>query len=130
MMYTTLDEERREIRLLQLLPGKDNDVLECRLFISAGRQEKYEALSYVWGDPTATETILVNGTRCHVGQNLMQALQHLRQAEHPRLLWVDALCINQNDIEERAKQVQIMGEIYGNAYRTVVWLGDFGSSGD
>jgi hypothetical protein len=69
-------------------------------------------------------SISLNGQSFAVTPNLFIALKHLRNAEEPRVLWIGAICINQEDIEERGKQVQIMSKIYSNAIRVLVWLGE------
>lgn len=83
----------------------------------------YEALSYVWGDATPTESIFCDGAVLRIPKNLFNALQHLRLRNRPRFLWIDAICINQNDIEERNHQVQIMKYIYQHAGKVPIWLG-------
>ncbi|KAI3324110.1 heterokaryon incompatibility [Xylariaceae sp. AK1471] len=55
-----------------------------------------------------------------VTTNLLSALRHLRYTDRPRMLWVDALCINHNDVEEKNAQIQLMGQIYCRARRSVV----------
>lgn len=88
-----------------------------------GSCPEYEALSYCWGDDTNKLPILVDNKTLHVTKNLRSALRHLRHSSRPRLLWVDAVCINQDDLDERGMQVSIMRDIYRSAIRTVVWLG-------
>lgn len=103
---------------------------------------RYEALSYTWGDDAATQIVEVTDTRrsssafhsseLYVRPNLHVALKHLRDLKSERILWIDALCINQEDEEEKNDQVKRMGDIFRLAYRVVVWLGDStpdGSSG-
>ncbi|KAL8645808.1 MAG: hypothetical protein Q9226_007132 [Calogaya cf. arnoldii] len=63
-----------------------------------------------------------------VTRNLTVALQHLRYKKEPRILWVDAICINQQDAQERSAQVQRMGEIYQSAHQTTIWLGPEGDA--
>jgi len=86
----------------------------------------YAALSYVWGDETKTRTIFINGHEIAVTQNLEEALRAFRSQSEFRSgfkLWVDAICINQRDNEERGRQVRRMREIYGNAWTVIAWLG-------
>ncbi|RKL30015.1 hypothetical protein BFJ70_g10311 [Fusarium oxysporum] len=91
----------------------------------AGSSKKagYEALSYTWGDPEPTKRILVNRLPFWIAANLFAALRQLRLPEQPRVLWADAICINQNDLIEKAGQVGMMFSIYLKAYRVVIWLG-------
>jgi len=88
------------------------------------QSDQYEALSYVWGDMKAPVPIKVDGTMLRIGRSLRRALLALRLPDAPRIIWVDAMCINQEDIDERASQVAIMREIYRNASQTVIWFGD------
>jgi hypothetical protein len=99
--------------------------------MSLKRQEripKYEALSYVWGverspDPVMIKSQSLKRSFLNVTQNLATALVYLRHRTERRVLWIDALCINQEDMEERSSQVARMAEIYRLAHRVVLWLG-------
>lgn len=87
----------------------------------------YAALSYVWGPEVPTETIIVNDTQVEVRQNLASALKSIakdRRFEGNLRLWVDALCINQEDKAERGQQVAKMKEIYNMAWDVISWIGD------
>ena len=86
----------------------------------------YVALSYVWGSPTPTTEITVNGERMRVTENLGQALLSHRSSELARngfRIWVDAICINQNDLNEREQQIKRMLAIYQKAFTVLIWLG-------
>ncbi|KAI1209669.1 heterokaryon incompatibility protein-domain-containing protein [Annulohypoxylon truncatum] len=132
----------REIRLIDIQPGESSDALHLRLYhaiLGEATSPPYEALSYVWGsstDPvkTVVEIVLPDSTLRNdeflVGQNLATALQHLRYADMPRTIWADAICINQNDYDERAKQVLMMREIYHLAQKVVAFLGPEQDDGD
>jgi hypothetical protein len=65
-----------------------------------------------------------------IGKNLFLALKQLRRQEKVRILWIDAICINQDDLEERSKEVARMGDIYRNARRVVVWIGEESEDSD
>ena len=113
------------IRLIDLAPSraKENEVA-CSLYQRPLEQNlTYEALSYVWGDTTKTRQIIVNGRPFQATENLEKALRQLRYADKPRILWVDAICINQRDVAERNEQVKRMTCIYQNAERVIAWLG-------
>ena len=89
---------------------------------------KYEALSYTWGEERSPLPVIVksHGSKrkfIEVRQNLATALTYLRHKSEARVLWIDALCINQEDMEERSSQVARMADIYRLAHRVVVWLG-------
>lgn len=85
----------------------------------------YEALSYAWGSKTLSHRIVCeDGSYIEVTRSLYQALQYLRYAHNDRRMWVDAVCINQTNLEERAAQVSIMSSIFRSARRVLVWLGE------
>ncbi|KAE9364162.1 HET-domain-containing protein [Stipitochalara longipes BDJ] len=127
--YRQLNAGFLEIRVLTLMPGLKAEPIVCEVEhvradrISNNSEEGYSALSYTWGSPDATGVLHLQGVPIQVRQNLLQALYHLRSPKNPRRLWVDAICINQNDIRERSEQVSIMGKIYQLANEVVVWLG-------
>lgn len=88
------------------------------------RIHRYEAISYVWGDPDPTHSIsLPNETSLLLTTSLYEALCRFRSSRRIRRLWADAVCINQADIDERNAQVAIMGRIYRCSSRTLAWLG-------
>jgi hypothetical protein len=87
---------------------------------------EYEALSYVWGSGENKQKILIDGQQLSVTANLAEALEYLYNRDGPRKLWVDAICINQEDIPERSQQVGNMTEIYARARNAVVWIGLLG----
>jgi hypothetical protein len=121
------------IRLLilepQIKPGFQYYLRPVQLHTALG---KYEALSYCWkdadegasGDIDELKETMCNGFPVILKRNLRMALTNLRYQAIPRILWVDALCINQEDDRERANQVQLMGDIYRHASRTIIWLGN------
>ncbi|KAH9207808.1 heterokaryon incompatibility protein-domain-containing protein, partial [Leptodontidium sp. 2 PMI_412] len=114
----------RSIRLLAILPGVD-DPIRCELsVVDLETAPPYEALSYVWGTPDPTLDILCNGKAIPVGPNLYSALRHLRGGYGTRIIWIDAICINQADSDERSKQVLFMNAIYRKAQHVTVWLGE------
>ncbi|CAJ2502673.1 Uu.00g100670.m01.CDS01 [Anthostomella pinea] len=116
------------IRTLTLHPGQFDDELVISLADMAfsDSHHDYEALSYVWGSEGTPEPVGVgtsDGPVLLATQNLAVALRHLRHAERPRFLWIDALCINQKNDEEKGPQVAMMGDIYRRAARVIAWLG-------
>lgn len=97
----------------------------CSMFeLQAGQTKAYEALSYCWGKPDRLVDIVCNGRRMKVTPNLRAALQNLRKDDSNRMLWVDAMCINQDDVAEKSVQVQRMKETYSDAEHVIVWLGE------
>ncbi|KAK3351880.1 LOW QUALITY PROTEIN: heterokaryon incompatibility protein-domain-containing protein [Neurospora tetraspora] len=95
----------------------------CTALDSKGTRP-YEALSYVWGSEDKPCSIFINGYNLAVGKNLYAALLHLRDHSIKRTIWIDAICINQGDKEEKGHQVQSMAKIYAKASRVIVWLGE------
>lgn len=117
-----------EIRILHLDPGGQNTPLAGWLeHTSLENQPQYEALSYEWGIQEKTTSInLRGGAILPITESLYDALKDLRQTAVPevsRALWVDAVCINQQNIEEVQSQVSIMGSIYRRATRVITYIG-------
>lgn len=99
------------------------DEIHCTFsLVSLDDEPEYEALSYVWGDQEDLATIYVHNCPFLITRNLYDALLHMRQTGE-RVLWADALCINQADLAEQASQVLQMGSIYRQASTVVVYLG-------
>ncbi|KAH7075067.1 heterokaryon incompatibility protein-domain-containing protein [Paraphoma chrysanthemicola] len=131
--YESLDLERRSFRLIRLLKA-DCGSIQCELFHAwlDGVEDalEYEALSYTWGNGKELYEIEANGRRLEVTGNLFQALQHLRYQHEDRVIWIDALCIDQSNLEERGHQVRQMSSIYAGAENVIVWLGSATSDTD
>lgn len=119
----------RQIRLLKLHPRggqEDPELIIDLITVSLDAAPPFEALSYAWGDRLPQADILCCGLTANIGLSLHSGLCQLRPltAEPERLIWADALCINQEDIAERNAQVRIMGDIYSRATNTLIWLGE------
>lgn len=91
--------------------------------LAEARPVYYTAVSYCWGDPNLTHAMNCRGRRKGITESLDVALRHLRHAECQVNLWVDQICIDQDDVAEKGQQVQLMGLIYQRAMNTVIWLG-------
>ncbi|KAF0322386.1 het domain-containing protein, partial [Colletotrichum asianum] len=122
--------EGKWTRILLLEPGAYDDPVSCSLYLTPFQSAEYEAISYVWGSTQDTDSVVCQGLEIDVTANLVQSLRQVRYADRPRHLWVDALCINQRDLQEKAFHVNMMGEIYSHAWRVVICLGDDGHSGE
>jgi hypothetical protein len=123
-VYKPIDLERPAFRLLQLLKGKGS-AIECILYqayLDGADTVPYDALSYTWGGMDKTSTVTVDGETFDVTENLHSALQHLRSEDIDRVLWVDAVCIDQGNERERGHQVRQMCKIYSQAEEVIVWL--------
>ena len=124
-IYQPLPKDSHNIRLLSLLSGSWGEVIRCVVRpVSLEGTPEYEALSYVWGDPKVTAPIILNGCEFSATTNLVAALRRLRLEDRSRTLWVDALCINQMDTDERTHQVGLMEQIYSKAKNALLWLGN------
>lgn len=142
--YSRLKNMRHRIRLLKLGPGRsDSDAeIACELFeaefqdgqggelVGIDNKEKYtyEALTWCWGTHPSDCLVVIeqqDSTRkkMAVSEELAWALLYLREPAKSRILWIDAICINQNSTDEKNHQVQMMAKIYSHAERVVVWLG-------
>ena len=128
-LYRTLSISGRKIRVLILKPGDYFDAVDCSMKVVNLDDAIYEALSYTWRAPPNTKEVKVFGINIKVRDNLYWALNYLRQPRggQPRTVWVDAICINQAKDgvgeAERDMQIPLMGDIYRNAKKVVVWLG-------
>ncbi|KAI0381004.1 heterokaryon incompatibility protein-domain-containing protein [Hypomontagnella monticulosa] len=121
-----LDAAGLLFRLLQLLPG-DTEPLQCNLTVhTTSAAPVYEALSYVWGTQASqgSHAIKVNGVDVYISTNLHAALTSLRDSTTSRILWVDAICINQQDNQEKGVQVSKIVDIYKNAFNVVAYIGE------
>ncbi|KUI56384.1 Heterokaryon incompatibility protein 6, OR allele [Cytospora mali] len=135
--YHKLQSVHRQIRILEIEPGQFDDPIACGLntLILDDDHIEYSALSYCWGSFNRMEKVLlrVPDDKDHtntveytldVTSTLHDALKHLRPVSgDPLRLWVDYVCINQRDLDERANQVAIMPYIYSRATQVHIWLG-------
>jgi hypothetical protein len=132
-VYHPLDYHRQEIRLLRVLPATNNDEpISCVLEIASLRDSPcYTALSYCWGDSSNKKTIFVNTSVIETTDNLASALRYIRKHlasgslidDLPQLFWIDAICIDQNNLEERSHPIRLMQTVYASATNVLSWLG-------
>jgi hypothetical protein len=123
--YSYEGVEREQLRLLKLEPGSVEDPIRISLTrVFLFENPEYEALSYCWGDPKRARTIFCSYGELGIASNLHKALLGLRFPDRPRTLWIDALCINQDNSEEKGLQILMMAKIYSHAKRVVIWLGE------
>ena len=123
--------DARTIRILTLHPAQSREeplrgVLSTEpLDGSASASDiDFEAVSYVWGSRKRVQQLNCGDDRLlPVTQSIYDALQRLRLPDRPRRLWADQVCINQDDVEERGQQVNLMNNVYRSARRVLVWLG-------
>lgn len=136
-LYQTLKQcqGQRQIRLIFLDTGDhvaEDAPVTCGLSpwaLNEVKTPRYIALSYVWGPPDTSQSIVVNGQSFKVSANLLNFLKSHRRrcTDNPELrkmpLWIDNVCINQADTKERSHQVSLMKSIYQNASMVISWLG-------
>jgi hypothetical protein len=120
------------IRLLKISSNAAGDIF-CEVSnVIFAQAPRFYALSYAWGTDEATESILCNGRAMQIKANLHDAIHTIF---NPPIsldlpIWIDAVCINQHDDEEKAVQVSRMGDIYRKAHQVVAWLGPSGQDSD
>lgn len=126
------------VRLISLLPAPHRELpLRCEIrhaelsLAVSGKSTKsesqtpdYEVLSYVWGDASPFDRIFFHQGALDIGNNLSIALRRLREGRISRTLWIDAICINQEDVDERNAQVTLMHNIYSQAKQVIIFLGE------
>ena len=132
--YRPLDPSKREIRLLNVLSSdRFSSQVKCSISTTTLDDDpEYAALSYCWGDSSNPIRIvleddgLASPSRSYlwVGSNLHAALRRIRKLTDGTRIWIDAICIDQDNTSERNHQVGFMREIYEKAEQTIIWLGD------
>ncbi|KAK0669246.1 ankyrin repeat-containing domain protein [Cercophora samala] len=124
--YSPIDLKTDAIRLIRLLRGREDEPIRCELFETFLHQVDgfpYEALSYAWGDAPTSKEIQLCGKKAAVTESLHLALGYLRRPDEDRILWIDALCIDQRNHREKNHQVKQMRLVYANAQNVHIWLG-------
>ncbi|KAH8748689.1 heterokaryon incompatibility protein-domain-containing protein, partial [Hyaloscypha sp. PMI_1271] len=122
-----------DVMLVVLYPSRDaSSDIRCDLvnidlggFLSLGiKRFPYIALSYVCGERDSSTTVSLHGIRKEVYPNLLTALRYLRGPNDISLLWIDALCIDQANVEEKNIQIQLMSLLYSKAASVLIFPGD------
>lgn len=118
-------ESKQHIRIMTIKPwlGKKNDEEPVHVHLEqypVSKCPRYQALSYTWGQPLRSDRVLVDDRfYISVTPNLLRALMQLR-CKKSVTIWIDAICINQEDIDERSAQVRFMAPIYYGAQEIIV----------
>jgi Heterokaryon incompatibility protein (HET) len=130
LVYERLVSPEPSIRLLKFNPSDEDDFLGCSIrSYELDSCPPYIALSYEWGDVEPQVEIMINGVCFLIRQNLCLFLSVLKEKQKPQelsaglRLWIDAICIDQQDMFERNAQVAMMGQIYQKAILVFAWLG-------
>lgn len=124
--YKPLNTGVQEIRLLIVESGGSQNIVQCALkHVSLLDQPvpEYETISYCWGSPTDPSFIELDGHVVQVPANTEAAVRRMRLVDKPRILWIDAICIDQGSLAERSEQVMLMPTIYLAGKRNLVYLG-------
>lgn len=126
--YQPLDEQGQEIRLLRVEAGTGaKHPLICTLQ-SVSLLDRpapvYETISYHWGNASKRASITLNSYKRTIPATAAAALYRMRLPDTHRMLWIDSVCINQDDSIERGHQVALMGTVYSLTFRNLIWLGE------
>jgi hypothetical protein len=111
------------VRVLDVLPGSNNDPLVGKLRVAELGKSSYIALSYVCGNTSLTHSILLSGHILGIYSSTHELLSRFRDANEVVTVWIDCICINQNDAKEKEREVGVMWKIYENAEACHIWLG-------
>jgi hypothetical protein len=124
--YSYVDSEACEVRIAEIEPAENrDDPIKCKLTHHYLRNNPtYKTLSYTWGEDDKSKRIIVDGKYLLISRNLDAALKRLRCLDKPLYIWVDRICIDQEDILERSAQTSRMSYIYKQAKNLCVWLGE------
>jgi hypothetical protein len=135
-LYTYIPLEPWQTRILRLHSSKFSQQLsadllvatvcdiEDLLVVSTGTTVEYTALSYSWGRPELCETLICDERKMPISRSNAAALIALRSPTEPTYVWIDAICINQKNDQEKSAQVARMLNIYQKAQSVTVWLGE------
>ncbi|KAH8599239.1 heterokaryon incompatibility protein-domain-containing protein [Bisporella sp. PMI_857] len=116
--------EQREIRLLRLLRRKPFQRMRCELIhVQLDDAPPFEAISYTWRDEGPSISTSISGASLKVTPAVREILEYRQTIFGERFFWIDALCINQEDLDEKSDQIPLMKDIYKSASRVIVWLG-------
>lgn len=124
--YKPIDLSKDAIRIIRLCKRQATEDIRCELFEAYLDQHEgisYETVSYTWENQLNEATILLDGKEARVTSNLLAALSSLRLVDEDKILWIDALCIDQENDLEKGHQVSRMKLIYEYAERVIIWLG-------
>lgn len=136
--FNPLDPSRRQIRLLHVQPDP-SDLRAVLETVSLDDDPNYTALSYTWGTELSDGPGIAlsrsqqgqDASRLPITRNLQVVLEHLCTGQiEPVTLWIDALCINQADVDEKSHQITLMKDVYSKAEKTCVWLGPAADDSD
>ncbi|KAF2856836.1 HET-domain-containing protein, partial [Plenodomus tracheiphilus IPT5] len=135
-VHTPIDLTRAGgIRLMQLFPGKHDDELVCQIYqANLDDYPMYEAISYTWADESGCRK-LSGKLYCPdrylpITVNCDRALRRVRHPGFRRHVWIDSVCIQQSNDQERSHQVSSMNNIYARASQVLIYAGESLPSSD
>ena len=127
LLYQELDQAKKETRLIVIGPGFDQDDIRCTMQTMSLLERplpKYETISYVWGNAALRGTVYVDDHKLDVPLSTEVVLRRMRDPQWQRTVWIDSICINQTNMDDRNYQVQLMCDIYSSTASGLVWLGE------
>lgn len=123
--YSPLRNDHNEIRLLHVRPGVLGQPLECTLqHVSLADLPRFETISYVWGNASIRSSLILQGCTASVPASSAAVINRVRLEKEIRVIWIDAVCIDQTNVEERNWQVALMSTIYRGAFGNIIYLGE------
>ncbi|KAI4607255.1 hypothetical protein J4E83_009711 [Alternaria metachromatica] len=125
--YEALPLSHGEIRVLEVAPSRGRGIVKCtmkRISLINNPVPIYETISYCWGPLRAQSTMRLNGHRIRVPASSEAAVRRMRLSDRPRVLWIDAICIDQSSTTERSAQVAFMATVYSTAKHNLIYLGE------
>jgi hypothetical protein len=114
--YTPIPIGHKTIRLLLIYPRPPEGAMKCALFQNPlSSLPRYEAISYCWGSSERDSEIIVNGQSLMIPSSALRVLKNRSSFWEPKLVWIDSVCIDQNNDAEKGLQISFMKDIYGKA---------------
>ncbi|KAK5745809.1 hypothetical protein LTR17_001311 [Elasticomyces elasticus] len=126
-LYQQLEQTRKEFRILVIEPGILPEPVRCAfdtISLLDNALPQYETVSYAWGDATKRDLVYVGGHQLEVPVSAKNVLQRMRRSDKPRTVWIDVICVDQQNVIDRNYLVQLMCEIYSSTSTGFVWLGE------
>ncbi|KAK5713955.1 hypothetical protein LTR15_010861 [Elasticomyces elasticus] len=125
-IYHELEQTRKEVRILVIEPAASHEPVRCTfqtISLLDDALPQYETVSYAWGDATKRDVVYIGGHQLSVPLSAKNVLQRMRRSDKPRTVWIDVICIDQQNLVDRNYLVQLMCEIYSSTSTGFIWLG-------
>ncbi|KAK7999040.1 hypothetical protein PG991_014715 [Apiospora marii] len=122
--YRRLRDRRDCIRVLDILPGTGDQPIQCSLTeVKLSDKPQFMALSWIWGDWTSPATIHVDDSKILMTRNCAAAISHVRDTRAPKRIWIDYVCVDQNNVYEKDDVASLLERLFRTAEKTIIWLG-------